>query len=402
MKMHSFKCQKTDEAELYYKGDIPIFSIKTQDPYKAGHCQGYMLASQINQLRNIWSLAIQTLPEFLFVHTSPKALEIPNIIKEVKKKLPQKYIQEMQGVVDGFNKWVDEKWFFMKPRKLTLDEIILFHLEPDIRHFKHHYVEQNLKFPFQQRGVACSAIIAKDKDEGNVFASSTDWPTFGKGNLAMVFVKLNERGEKRVEVGIPGFIGTLSGMNEHGLALRMNICDGKTKSVEGIPNTFVTRMCLEQAKRVSDIRRVIRNNPSLGPFHLTTADEYNAEAFFLRQGSASSYRTRKMPRNAPLVVTNFRYDTDNRPITGDREDDVNFSSQREPRIHALFEDAKKEIAPEDFHITPLLKKALKLPFVNNLITAHSMVMHPKKRTIEVTFDNAYASKNRHQLLEGLL
>jgi len=388
-KNHCYKCAKTNDAEIYYEKDIPILSIKTQDPYKAGFSHGYLLGKQINELRNIWTLAIQKLPNFLFIHTSPKANEIPKLIDKVKNTIPQKYLIEMQGLVDGFNKWADEKWFFLKPRKLTLNELILFHLEPDIRHFNHLDIERKVSLVKKHLGVACSAIVAKDPIEGNVFAASTDWPTFGCGNAALIILRENKT--KQAEIGLPGFVGTLCGMNDSGFSLRMNICDGKTQDVAGMPNAFLTRLCLEKCKKVKDVKNIIENHPSLGPFHIIAVNETDAQAFFIKQGKNLPYRIRNISQQEPLIVTNFRYDTDEKPT-----DSVNFSDEREQRINALFTDAKKEIKPKEYKATPLLKRVLKLPFVNNIITAHSMILHPKTKSIEVCFDNAYASKNKHQ------
>lgn len=391
---HSYRCQKTEDAELFYKGDIPVLNIKTKDAYKAGFVHGYFLGDQINTLRNIWSLAIQKLPSFLFIHTSPKTTQIPKLIEKIKEKIPQKYLIEIEGLVNGFNTWAKEKCVFLRPRKLTIDDVILFHLEPDIRHLNHLEVEKNLSSSQESLGLACSAIVDKDPIEGNVFAASTDWPTFGTGNLALMIIRENKI--KQAEIGLPGFIGTLCGMNENGFSLRMNICDGKTQDVQGMPNAFLTRLCLEQCKKVKDVQNIIKNNPSLGPFHLTAVDEKNAQAFFIKQGENESGRIRSFSSKKPLVITNFRYDRDDKPTNS-----VNCSAEREERIYALFEDAKKTIASKEYRSTPILKNALRLPFVNNLLTAHSMILHPKKRTIEVAFDNAYASKNKHQMLFNL-
>ena len=59
----------------------------------------------------------------------------------------------------------------------------------------------------------------------------------------------------------------------------------------------------------------------------------------------------------------------------------------------MLKDIKENINPRQIDLVELFKKSLSLPFVNNLLTAHSVVANTNKLELNVAFDNAYAAKN---------
>ena len=389
MKNHAFETFENDKASLFYKNDVPVLKIKVKDPFDVGFVQGYHLQKNIRDIIKNWSLAIQRLPSFMpFLHDTPYSHEVENLLEEVKKKIPEKYIKEMEGLVEGYNKKIDEKSYIFKEKKLTLNDVILFHLEPDIRHIKHKELEKKL-----QGAAACSTLVAKDRKNGIVFAHNTDWPSFSViGPNSIVISKKSPFNDAMVaHVTVPGLVaGSLMALNALGLAVCMNICNGETKKVDGMPNGIFTRYVIDSSKDVAQVYKRISNKNSLGPYHLIAADKNNAQAFFIQQGD-KKFETLKLSKKRPLVVTNFRYD---KLKPSEKEaDDINFSSNRENRIYKMLKDIKENINPRQIDLVELFKKSLSLPFVNNLLTAHSVVANTNKLELNVAFDNAYAAKN---------
>ncbi len=397
MSTHTIKPNKTENAEIYYKNDVPILKIKTDDPYKAGYAHGYILGEYINHLKSKWTLAMQKLPPLMpFIHTTPIVEKLPNVLREVKKQIPEKYLTELQGLVDGFNKWIDESYSSynpLRPKQLILEEAILFHLEPDVPHFKHLRAEYETNC-LSKSSAACTTVIDKDDKEGITFGRNMDWPTLGvAGKQSLVILKKSPiTGKKTAEVGIPGLISTLTGMNEHGLSVCMNISYGNTTVIEGIPNSFVVRYILETCKSVQEVERKLNEIKSLGPFHLIAADTNEAKAFHIKQ--ASEIKVSFLEKDKPLIVGNLSLDPE---IT----DNVNFSKERENNIQDLLKDAynKIVIAPSELIKNQIIKAAMKLPFVNNILTSHTIIMQPGSKRIEVAFDNAYSAKNNLHMLE---
>jgi hypothetical protein len=381
MKNHLFTPAKTNDAELYYVGDIPVLKITNNNPYFAGLSHGFLLAKNIDKLRNAFTLAMQTLPPLMpFIHSTPRVEKLKTVIAEVKKKLPEDYINEMLGIVDGYNNWAKSKYFFNRPKPLILDELILIHLEPDVPHFKHLQAENNLKKP-----AACAAIIDREKDGTIIFGRMMDWPTLGNAD-AIVIVKENPITKiKTIEVSIPGTIFTLTGMNDHGLSLCMNICYGKTTEVNGMPNAFVTKEILNNCKTLKDVERLLPKINSLGPFHLIAADEKSAAAFYIKQNEKKEI-IKDVLKDKQIIVTNLSRDP---KVT----DNVNFAKEREEKINALFEFTEHK----DTLRSKIIELALQLPYVNNIMSSHKIIMRPNI-FISLAFDTAYAGKQKMQAL----
>jgi hypothetical protein len=379
MKNHLFTPAKIKDAHLYYEGDIPILKITTTDPYLMGLAQGKLLAKNIDKLRTSFSLAMQTFPPLMpFIHSTPKVEKLRKVINEIKKQLPDAYINEMLGIVEGYNTWAKSKYFF-KPKPLTLDEILLFHLEPDVPHFKHLAAEKRLN-----KTAACAAIVDREQDGNIVFGRMMDWPTLGNAD-AIVIVKENPKTNiQTLEVSIPGTIFTLSAMNNHGLSLCMNICYGNTTKVDGMPNALVVKRILNECKSLKDVEKLLPTLKSLGPFHLIAADRINAAAFYIKQDKKMNILQEDLKIDQPIVVTNLSKDLE---VT----DNVNFAKEREEKIGALFDFVKYKF-PLKLNI---IKEALKLPFVDNIMSAHKIIMKPG-HSISLAFDSAYAGKNTMQ------
>ncbi|OGN67048.1 MAG: hypothetical protein A2888_01765 [Chlamydiae bacterium RIFCSPLOWO2_01_FULL_28_7] len=394
MKYHSYIPFDTKEAQLFYKQDVPILKIKTEDPYASGFAIGSLLGKQISEIRDQWSLAIQKLPEFLFLHTTPIHTKVKVLIEEVKKTIPDQYLNEMKGIVAGFNKYRESVNFLFRPSEMSLEELILFHLEPDIRHINHIELNRHLS-----KAMACTSIVDVDSEDGIVLGRNTDWPTFGvAGKNSLVICRTSAVSKiKTAEITVPGFIGTLAAMNEHGLSVSMNICNGKTTSVSGIPNALFTRYIFELSRTVQEIEANLEKYSSLGAYHLIAADEHEAKAFFIKQDEGFKFKAKLLEKTStfqaqnPLFITNFRYE-DLIPSIKE-EDDVNFSVLREQHIRDFYLHAKS-ILKDKIKITEIVKKALSLPYVNNLLSAHTALFITRKREIRVAFDNAYSAKNQ--------
>ena len=52
MKHHVFKTGEYGAGKLYYKGDIPILEVLSDDPFKAGEAQGFRHGPYINKLHS--------------------------------------------------------------------------------------------------------------------------------------------------------------------------------------------------------------------------------------------------------------------------------------------------------------------------------------------------------------
>jgi len=55
--------------------------------------------------------------------------EVPHLIKKIMPAIPKKHLDELEGIVEGYNK-KREKWNFLKGESLELNELIFFICSP--------------------------------------------------------------------------------------------------------------------------------------------------------------------------------------------------------------------------------------------------------------------------------
>lgn len=394
MSNHLFQPAVYGAGRLYYQGDIPILELKSDDPYQAGVAHGFLMGAYLDRILKQFDL----INRLAYLPQPDQTRETLNAIRQT---LPVEYLNELQGIVDGFNQWSKENAWF-KARVVTLDDLLLFHLMPDKLHFSPASFEARLKRRADKQQsslktqnnlipvLGCTVVIDEDKQEGLTFGRNMDWPTFGIFGTYSLMInrKYTSQRLSTVEVGFPGLAGTLTGMNSKGFSLSMNVCSGQTQAIHGMPAAFFNRLCLETCQSVKDVEEKIKKKTPLGSYHLSVADANAAQSFHLFQGAdKESHVIRKWQKGHPLITTNYRY-----PSEEKRSINMHCSEEREQIIQDLFHQAREKVPPEELNIGKLVSASLSLPYVNNIITAHRVVMNPRLRKIQVAFDNAFAGQ----------
>lgn len=381
MKDHVFTPSAYGCAQLYYQGDVPILEVLSDEPYDAGYSQGVLLGSSLQNLFEQLNV--------LQMITKQRSQDVASTLAAIRRKIPKKYLEEMKGLVDGFNEWRKTNNLIDK-RAITEDEFLFVHLMPDSLHFDPQSVEEPPKKPSQKRKstLACTVVIGRDKEKGITFGRNMDWPTFGVGTLGTLSLLINRKysdpkKHSTVEVAFPGFLGTITGMNDTGLSLAMNVCGGDTQEVHGMPAAFFNRFCLEQAQEVDDVAAILKNRSPLGDYHLTVADSDKACSFHLYQGPRGNHVVRPLSDKSPLITTNCRY-----PSRTKATDDMNDSIARTKAVTKLFTKASAKKSKKT--IAQLVKESLTIPPVNASITIHQIVMYPESKKLSVAFDNQFA------------
>jgi hypothetical protein len=106
-----------------------------------------------------------------------------------------------------------------------------------------------------------------------------DFPAvaFAERNAA-VFTYRADRGNAFLSVAWGGFIGVLTGMNEHGLTVTEITSRARHVSPEGIPLMLLLRMVLQYASNIEEAIEIIRSSPRTAGFNVTLTDWRVAEA----------------------------------------------------------------------------------------------------------------------------
>lgn len=366
MKHHAFPVGKCDGGRLYYEGDVPVLSLDADDPFKAGQAQGYLCGDALNRLSKRFHFVLHTLARM------PRATELPHTLRQIRETIPPQYLREMEGVLEGYQRWSKEHpWQF--PIQLTIDDLLLIHLLPDSIHFDPSSFEHNTaSLSAKQIPIACTSIVGPRGE----FVRNMDWPTFGlSGTYSIVVHRKHEKDglPSSLEVGMPGFVGTLTGMNDRGLSLAMNVAPtlDATKEIRGMPAAFFNRACLENCAHTEDVRSYVTTHSPLGPYHLTTADASGRGlAAHFYQSLQGTLVIRELEEGKPLVTLNDRY-------SPEPSWPMHMGVERKGMLDEFFQKGDRP-----------LEEARSLPFVNNLETSHSVVMGLGR--FSVTLDNALA------------
>lgn len=183
MSTHTFTPAEFRAAKLYYQGDVPILELNYDDVHQAGYSHGYLMGKYINTL----------LSQLNFVYWAggmPNAQDLPRVLRAVRDTLPESYLEEIKGMVEGFNAWSQEQTWVFGAKKVTVEDFLLFHLMPDSCHFAPRRAEQRMQDTQPQgepssaplipaSAPACTVVVDRDAEKGMTFGRTMDWPSFG-------------------------------------------------------------------------------------------------------------------------------------------------------------------------------------------------------------------------------
>ncbi len=392
-------------GNLSYEGKTPVLTLTAESPEAAGYAHGYLLADTINQLIRAVTSDILSTVELPF-GMKPDWSTLSTFLDQHKltqlwNQIPKGYQKEIDGVINGFNKRLEEGAF--EGQKLTRNEVVLFHLLPDKQHFD--VFDQLATVRGAITGVVsgifkkifgCTTVIGGNKETGPIFGRNLDWPSYGcLGDASMIVKRRSfQTGKQIVELSFAGFIGTLTGMNEDGLCLAMNVCDGETKKIKGVLAAFYNREILETCATAAKVAEFISEKKPLGPYHLTVADPEKAATHHLMQGDQKEHLSREKVDAKVLEAANCRYQVKQKGKNAVPIEDEYESKERRVELAKHFKRAANES-----HSHESVETALQLPYLNVDETVHSVVMHPKEMRMQFAFANAMAASEPMQSLD---
>jgi hypothetical protein len=238
--------------------------------------------------------------------------------------------------------------------------------------------------------VACTVLAMPDKENAPLLARTMDWQSFGiAGKYSLIVSRSNPAtGVRTAEVGIPGLIGTITGVNNKGISVAMNITGytGKVNTIEGLPSAIYNRMVLEQCATFEEGKEFVASHQPMGPYHLTVSDHQQCGTFSFYQEESYAHDWNKdrfnghylrmmQGKEKPLVTTNCTYTPEHYDMFNGR--------LRERLIGKYLNDNNAVDDPES-----VVQGSQSIPWVNNQLTTHRVLMG--HNTLQVAFDNAWA------------
>lgn len=370
-KQHVFTPATCRGVTLYQKGDLPVLRIpRDVSPYNAGFGRGQLMAAQIAELldRVRFSACIAGLPK-----------TVNALCKRVFNGLDEEYKSEILGLVAGFNA--------AQSVKLTTDDVIYFHLLPEIR---------NLDFKaantWAQEPMACTVVIDGDIETGPLAARTLDWtPLDVYGKLSLIEERETKQGVRWINHTFPLFLGSVTAMNHHGLAVAMNTARGLTDYPVNTPAVFYLRGLVENCTTFQEAKEYCSRLSPLGSFNLTVFNAQEAMSIHFYQGERGTHYVRKWSMMAPLITLNYRYGE-----KGVTNPTASNSEERFAEINNAYHRRNPEQPLEHF-----LKGLLHGSEVNNFRTISTAFIDPKNLKFEISFDNGYAGNRSLLLAPGL-
>jgi isopenicillin-N N-acyltransferase like protein len=128
---------------------------------------------------------------------------------------------------------------------------------------------------------ACSALLLESERSGTggpILARNLDYPSLGYINNYSLVIVYRPKGKRAfVSVGFPGLIGSLSGMNDAGLALAVlevyDVKDGeKSFDPQGVPYAVWNRKILEECSSIAEAKKMLEGLKRTTTLNLVMAD----------------------------------------------------------------------------------------------------------------------------------
>ena len=231
---------------------------------------------------------------------------------------------------------------------------------------------------------ACSTITlsAKAAPDGVArFGRNLDFPGFGIADKASVVLIYHPKDRYQfAAVTWPGLIGTLSGMNEHGLTLASMEVDRQMAMPRAMPYILLYRTVLEKCKTVAEAVDLLEKTPRQSANNLMLMDASGDRAVV--EITPEKIVVRRAPEDRPLMSTNHH--------RGQDLDKHGYCN----RYDYLHDEGLKEFGK----IEPTKIEAMLGKVAQGDDTLQSMVFEPSNRVLYLA-TGTEATKNPYQKID---
>lgn len=354
-------------GRLYYHDDVPVLHIKASSPHEAGMAQGYLTGPNIHE---IWKRYIQVIIPFL--SCNPSAYE--NLKRSAASMIISPiYRQEMEGIVKGYNRWLEEHKkenglrYFCQP--LTYQDVLLWQSITDL-----------LKKEGTDAQLSSNVVAIHEKGKDLIIGRSLDMPSLSMLGRHFLMIRREITGQERSAVlTLPGTVGSFTGMNEHGVFTASNEA-GSSFQAEGVPSSILQRQLLDRCRTAGDAKHRIGTLSPASSHLMTVAD--SRTAFSAQLGRY--HNEHDLPKGGTLIATNHFTSVEGHPLPDGTNPDLSEWRKR------LIESDLASLAslPAHQRLQATLRK------VQNIDTTQALLAQPAKRQLSVRFANSYAAEGK--------
>ncbi len=243
----------------------------------------------------------------------------------------KEYLEELYGLSFSSSK----KFNYIAP---PFQRVLNYHAAHDIGH-----ALQNIGL------VGCSSFVVKDDKSANnelLLARNLDFSPSEEFNELKALYFINpSKGNRYISYSWPGFIGVVSGMNEHGLCVVLHSAKSKMRFSIGTPVSIIAREIMQEARNIEEARTILQKRQAFVSelFLVVSAQDNTAVVFEKGPNSLSEYQM----ENDCLICVNHLLSEENKDTQENSEWKTTISSAyREQRLKELLANYKS-INPEN-------------------------------------------------------
>lgn len=284
-----------------------------------------------------------------------KAQHEKNFVDSIYELVPSKsYVQFLRVIVGIMNRNLHK--FFKDDYKEELlglsysSSAEYNYIAPPYQRVLNYHAAHDIGHALQNMGlVACSSFVLNNNktNDGNLLlARNLDFSPSEKFNELKVLYFINpEKGNKYISYSWPGFIGVVSGMNEHGLCVVLHSAKSKMRLKIGTPVSIIAREIMQEAKNLAEAEVILKKRQSfVSELFLVVSALDNSACVFEKEPSKL---TKYYMQEDKLICTNHYLSEEKKDTIENIEWKNTISSAyREERLKELITN-KEEITPTE-------------------------------------------------------
>lgn len=272
-------------SRKYIKAGVTVVYL-TGSPYEIGLAHGTLCKREILEVNRQYF-------EYFNQFLDDSSDKWEDFSKELKKRIPQEYLEEMRGISDG--------------SQIEFDKILFLNALSTIS-------MANKCFAFSFRETNSKIITFRQID------NDPKSPLYK--NMILYIIK-PQKGYSFAAILNPGWVDGETGMNEHGVTVSQNNIGIKQTEWDLMPITHLSRYMLQYARNIDEAEQILDKQEAYPARLLFVSSKKGASIFEI----ANKEKARIDMKNEPLTLANHACVIASRIILKSSTRRINYANQ---------------------------------------------------------------------------
>jgi len=272
-------------SRKYIKAGVTVVYL-TGSPYKIGLAHGTLCKREILEVNRQYF-------EYFNQFLDDSSDKWEDFSKELKKRIPQDYLEEMRGISDG--------------SQIEFDKILFLNALSTIS-------MANKCFAFSFRETNSKIITFRQIDND---------PKSPLYKNMILYIIRPQKGYSFAAILNPGWVDGETGMNEHGVTVSQNNIGIKQTERDLMPITHLSRYMLQYARNIDEAEQILDKQEAYPARLLFVSSKKGASIFEI----ANKEKARIDMKNEPLTLANHACVIASRIIRKSSTRRINYANQ---------------------------------------------------------------------------